>query len=95
MDKQENPNIPIQANERKIYPMTADLIDRAEANTAKNLEKYLDEERKKLAHPLTDEDIKNALDPKNLSPADQKLVEAWTADGLTPQRMAELLILEM
>ena len=47
MEKQDNSKIPAQSNERKIYPMTAELIDRAEANTVKNLEKYLNEERKK------------------------------------------------
>ena len=45
----ENPQIPIQSNDRRIYPMTAELIDRAEANTVKNLEKYLAEERQKRA----------------------------------------------
>ena len=48
-----------------------------------------------IENQLTEQEIKEALDPKNLSPVEQQLVEAWKESGLTPERMAELLIYEM
>ena len=48
-----------------------------------------------IENQLTEQEINEALDPKNLSPVEQQLVEAWKESGLTPERMAELLIYEM
>ena len=46
-------------------------------------------------YELSEEDIEEIFDPKNLSFADLRLVEAWKADGLSRRRMAELLVYEM
>ncbi|RKM59177.1 hypothetical protein D6855_09720 [Butyrivibrio sp. CB08] len=44
---------------------------------------------------LSEKEIEEVLDPKNLSASDKKLVESWEKEGLTRRRMAELLIYEM
>lgn len=87
---------------RRLYPMTAEIIDRAEENTANNLSRYIEEERQRRqqeqvsqSQALSEQEIDEALNPNNLSPTEKRMVETWTADGLTRRRMAELLIYEM
>ncbi len=48
MDKMKD-SVSTQPNskERKIYPLTAEIIDRAEENTAKNLRRYINEEKER------------------------------------------------
>ena len=50
---------------RKIYPITAEMIDRAEANTARNVPKYLEEYRRKAASEKGyDDDPDKSLSPE-------------------------------
>ncbi len=46
-------------SERKIYPLTNEIIDRAEENTAQNLGKYLEEEKlRRELENMSDEETK-------------------------------------